>query len=137
MGYLGYHYQPTNEMTSYIYKKIQYNRTQSSFQVFKDLSLNLFMWRHLDTNSVLLFSKVAGSAWAITNFSVIHRSQCLVPHRYGAAVATMDHVISYGFSPSFSCQIYFDSTVPLSFGLFRSEAVWLLQRSLNGGSERP
>ena len=42
---------------------------------------NLFLWRHLDISSVLLFKRKFVSARAIT-FFVRHKSHLLVPHLY-------------------------------------------------------
>ena len=45
----------------------------------------LFLWRHFDINSVLLFKRFFCSARAIMYFSVKQRSHLLVPHLYGEA----------------------------------------------------
>ena len=45
----------------------------------------IFLWRHFDINSVLLFKSFFCSACAIMYFSVKQRSHLLVPHLYGEA----------------------------------------------------
>ena len=41
---------------------------------------NLFLRRHLEISSVLLFNKVSGSAQMMETFLDKHRSQCFEPH---------------------------------------------------------
>ena len=45
------------------------------------LKINLFLCRHFDISSVLLFNRTFGSARAIS-FSVKHKSHLLAPHLY-------------------------------------------------------
>ena len=51
----------------------------------------LFLCRHFDINSVLLFKRLFWLARAMMYFSVRQRSQFLVPHLYGVAYAAMFH----------------------------------------------
>ena len=52
---------------------------------------NLFLWRHLQTSWVLLFSKVSGSAQTMETFSGKQRSQRFEPHWYGEAFLWISH----------------------------------------------
>ena len=52
---------------------------------------NLFLWQHWEINSILLFSKVSGSAQMIETFPDKLRSQRFEPHWYGEAFLWISH----------------------------------------------
>ena len=58
------------------------NQFKMHHRLFK---MYLFLRRHFDINSVLLFKRFLCSARAIMYFSVKQRSHLLVPHLYGEA----------------------------------------------------
>ena len=74
-------------------------------------NLNLFLCRHLASNSVRLLSVVSLLENKIASFSVKHKSHRREPHLYGNDLAKMFHVI-FGSSPfSFIFQYCLDSSV--------------------------
>ena len=56
-------------------------------------NLYLFLWRHVLTSSVRLFSVVLGSAARMEYFSAKHSWHCLSPGWYGFAWQTMLHAM--------------------------------------------
>ncbi len=75
----------------------------------------LFLWRHFETSSDLLFNKDEVSAREIKVFSVRHKSHLLVPHRYGVALAAIDQLSVCWMFFSFSDQINFDNSVSFRY----------------------
>ena len=62
---------------------INFLRKQSHY--FRFLSLNLFLWRHFEMSSDLLFRRDFWSACRITSFSAKQSGHFLAPFRYGMA----------------------------------------------------
>ena len=80
-------------------------------------SRNLFLWRHLDINSVPLFSWSFGSALTIATFSGRQRSHFLVPHLYGDVNDAMPHLRMKFALLSFSFHIFLESSDSLQYCL--------------------
>ena len=74
----------------------------------------LFLCRHFDINSVLLFKRLFWLARAIMYFSVRQRSHLLVPHLYGVAYAAMLYFRLNSVPLGFNGQICFESSVLFS-----------------------
>lgn len=103
----------------------------------KHFNVNLFMSRHLEMNSLRLFSVNEGPALPVTSLSVKQRSHFLVPQTYyRVCEATLELILIFIFL-SFRSQMHFNSSVLFSLLLFLKEAVWLLQRSLKSFSKVP
>ena len=59
---------------------------------------DLFLWRDLEISSVLLFSKVSGSAKMMETFSGKQRSQRFEPHWYGEALSYRNRFLDVIFN---------------------------------------
>ena len=63
----------------------RYLKTNQRQFFLKLANKSLFMWRHLEISSVLLFSGVSGLSQIMETFSNKHISQRFEPHGYGEA----------------------------------------------------
>ena len=97
--------------------------------------LYLFLRRHFEINSVLLFNKFLWSALTVTYFSVKHRSHLLDPN-LEAQAATLHFTLKLMYL-SCSFQMCFENSMSCSWYRWRNEFVWLLQRDLNSPSLAP
>ena len=97
---------------------------------FTSCSRNLFLWRHLEISSVLLFSRSFGSALTMATFSDRQRSHFLVPHMYGDANDAMLHLRMKFALLSFSFHICLESSDSLQYFLDLKDLVWLFSRPL-------
>ena len=95
----------------------------------------LFLWRHLEISSVLLFRKVSGSAQMMENFSGKQRSQRFESHWCDEAFLwiSCDRLLSW----SFTFHTWFDSSVSFIHSRCLKDFVWLLYRDLSSPSEVP
>ena len=98
---------------------------------------NLFAWWHLEINSVILFSKVSGSAQIMETFSDKQRSQRFEPHWYGEAFLWISHDRLLSRPSSFKSYTFFDSSVSFMHSQCLKDFVCLLYRDLSSPSEVP
>ena len=113
----------------------RYYKFINSYLLF--FKMYLFLWRHLEINSVVLFSKFLWLALAITYFSVKHRSHLLDPHLYVEAQAVILHFTLKLMPLSCSFQMCVESSVFCSWCRWQNEFVWLLSGDLNSPTLAP
>ena len=81
----------------------------------KNLSVNSFVYLHLETNSSRMLSIGWGSAFMIASFSVKHSSHFLIPPVYGWALQAIDDLRSQFMLLFFNSQINFENSLLFSF----------------------
>ena len=113
---------------------MQYWRQSFESQFF---SLNLFWYRHFDTSSSRVLTKLSPAYSAMCNFSFVHSIHLFDTGLYPGKCFTILHLMLY--CPF--CSLIFDTSpasfVLVSYFLFLKAALWLLNLDLNGGSHIP
>ena len=99
--------------TKYSTKKNRYSKTAMPSSIWRHMhfSKNLFIWRHFETTSDLLFNKSGLSLSSISSFSLVQSLHRLVAGLYGGWRLMILHFISNVPPLSLMFQISFDNSV--------------------------
>ena len=107
------------------------NYENCSYNYMHFFRRNLLLCLHLETNSVLLLSRLLEVSVMISSFSVRHREHSFAPPRYGGAFFLIFHVTLKSSLLSLRAQTFFESSVLLLLSSCLNELVWPPYLSLN------